>query len=84
MKVESEPSTRGFNQLNNEAGDIYNEEDQLLEELESMIVEARVTDRPTLLLLTVVDSTSLSLSHRCICNISYVTYPDIPGRSTKA
>ena len=55
MKVESEPSTRGFNQLNNEAGDIYNEENQLLEELESMIVEARVTDRPTLLLLTVIN-----------------------------
>ena len=55
MKVESEPSTRGFNQLNNEAGDIYYEEDQLLEELESMIVEARVTDRPTLLLLTVIN-----------------------------
>ena len=55
MKVESEPPTRGFNQLNNEAGDIYNEEDQLLEELESMIVEARVTDRPTLLLLTFIN-----------------------------
>ena len=55
MKVEREPSTRGFNQLNNEAGDIYNEENQLLEELESMIVEARVTDRPTLLLLTVIN-----------------------------
>ena len=55
MKVESEPPTRGFNQLNNEAGDICNEEDQLLEELESMIVEARVTDRPTLLLLTVIN-----------------------------
>ena len=64
MKVESEPRgftergaqrARGFNQFNNQAGDIHHEEDQLLEELESMIVEARVTDRPTLLLLTVTN-----------------------------
>ena len=54
MKVETEPSASGLSKLNTEKGDIKAEEDKFLEELDSMIDEAKVTDRPTFWLFTVI------------------------------
>ena len=60
MKVETEPSTSCFNKFDTEKGDIKDEEDKFLEELDSMIDEAKVTDQPTFWLLTVIKCQKLT------------------------
>ena len=53
-KVETEPSASGLNKFKPEKEDIKAEEDRFLEEMDSMIDEATVTDRPTFWLFTVI------------------------------